>query len=459
MSSVLELPLLDDDDALLFGDGWDGGSLLLPSDEALGYDAGEASSVAPWRCLDSEHAAPCSRCAAPPADGAERSVELRGSAPGKKDGEKRLRALLARTPEWLSGAARDAAADAHARQPSATRMVAALRARHSAELRKADLLALCRHWRYASDVWGRKSDGRVPPPRKRPAETVLATVAAPAPAPFQLAASMGSEAQAVAAVQSLVQSRLQALVAESVRFFGDTEHSAALAAQLHVATPDVMPAVVAALRKKKTLGILARDTMERLAQLATQRHAAVQAALLTQRPADLASAAWLALASRTGEHAIMEPLLQGLQTMAALAVSPADTFGVQTGGTMVVFTGSDPHIAAAGRAALEQVRSLCERVCAVPRFDVRARAQIAAMESILSQFKAGASYESYLQVCGILLSQLVGQTVANRGCMASHVDLLSAAERQLRSRVHLEELPVAVTVPHGAGGGALALAR
>ena len=84
----------------------------------------------------------------------------------------------------------------------------------------------------------------------------------------------------------------------------------------------------------------------------------MQAALLTQRPADLASAAWLALAGRTGEHAaIMEPLLQGLQAMAAMAVSPADTFGVQTDASMVVFTGSDPHIAASGRAALEHVRS------------------------------------------------------------------------------------------------------
>jgi hypothetical protein len=325
MSSAL-LPLLDDDDDALFGDGWDDGSLLLPSDDALlRCDAGgEASSVAPWRCLDGEHAAPCARCAAPPAAGADRSVELRGSAPGKKDGEKRLRALLARTPEWLSGAARDAAADAHALQPGAARLVAALRARHSAELRKADLLALCRHWRYASDVWGRKSDGRVPPPRRRPAETALAP--ALAAAPLQLAAKMGSEAQAVAAAQALVKSRLQALVADSVRGFSNTEHSAALAAQLHRASPEVMPAVAAALRKKKTLGTLARDTMERLTQLATQRHA---------------------------------------------------------------------------------------------------------VESILSQFKAGASYKAYLQVCGILLSQLVGQTVANKTCLAAHVELLAEAEQQL----------------------------
>ena len=49
-------------------------------------------------------------------------------------------------------------------------------------------------------------------------------------------------------------------------------------------------------------------------------------------------------------------------------------------------------------------------------------------------------------MCGILLSQLVGQTVANRGYMASHVDLLSAAEQQLCSRVHLAELPEAFTM-------------
>ena len=80
------------------------------------------------------------------------------------------------------------------------------------------------------------------------------------------------------------------------------------------------------------------------------------------------------------------------------------------------------------------------------------------MESLLSQFKAGASYESYLQVCGILLSQVVGQTVANRSCLASHVELLAAAEQQLLARVRLEELPQAVVVPPGAGGAALTVA-
>ena len=73
------------------------------------------------------------------------------------------------------------------------------------------------------------------------------------------------------------------------------------------------------------------------------------------------------------------------------------------------------------------------------------------MESILSQFKAGASYKAYLQVCGILLSQLVGQTVANKTCLAAHVELLAEAEQQLCARVRLEELPEAVVVPRGAG--------
>ena len=62
-------------------------------------------------------------------------------------------------------------------------------------------------------------------------------------------------------------------------------------------------------------------------------------------------------------------------------------------------------------------------------------------------------------MCGLLLSQLIGQTVANRGCMVSHVELLSSAEQQLCSRVRLEELPEAVVVPQSTDRTKLALSR
>ena len=68
------------------------------------------------------------------------------------------------------------------------------------------------------------------------------------------------------------------------------------------------------------------------------------------------------------------------------------------------------------------------------------------MESILGQFKL-ASFESYLKVCGFLLSQTLGQTVSIGQALGSHLELLTAAEAELRARVCLEELPEAVLVP------------
>ena len=52
----------------------------------------------------------------------------------------------------------------------------------------------------------------------------------------------------------------------------------------------------------------------------------------------------------------MSTTISGLTRLAAMASSPADAYGVPTDGTMVVVTGSDPHLASAGRAALEQAR-------------------------------------------------------------------------------------------------------
>ena len=155
-------------------------------------------------------------------------------------------------------------------------------------------------------------------------------------------------------------SRLQSLAADSVRSFANTAGSEALVAQLRSAPPPLMPAVAASLRTKLALSVRARDTMARLAASASHKHAAVQAALVTQRPADLGAAAWLALAGR-GEPSMLETLLTPLTAMATMACTKADTFGVLSGGEMLLYSGSDPNLAAAGRAALEQARS---RSCA-----------------------------------------------------------------------------------------------
>jgi len=104
----------------------------------------------PWRCLDSTHRAPCEHCCEPPWSDLA-AIELVHCRRRKTSGEKVLRAGLGRSPEWRDAAAREAAAVAlSASAPAAAR---ALHERDLSLLRKADLLALCCHWRYLSDAW------------------------------------------------------------------------------------------------------------------------------------------------------------------------------------------------------------------------------------------------------------------------------------------------------------------
>lgn len=93
-------------------------------------------------------------CAQAPAQDEEAGTEL--FARDGKTGEKRLRALLTRTPEWNSPAIRDQAAIALLAErgtPTGIAAADALRKRESGRLRKCDLLFLARRWRYRSDVW------------------------------------------------------------------------------------------------------------------------------------------------------------------------------------------------------------------------------------------------------------------------------------------------------------------
>jgi len=93
----------------------------------------------------------------------EGDFELLGEQ-GKKNGEKRLRRLFARTSEWNSAAARSELAsslEARAAKSSgemATRLrnvAEIVRAKRSASLGKRDLLLCSRAWGYSSDVWYR----------------------------------------------------------------------------------------------------------------------------------------------------------------------------------------------------------------------------------------------------------------------------------------------------------------
>jgi hypothetical protein len=72
-------------------------------------------------------------------------------------GEKLLRRLLLACPEWSDARAREAAAAAAEAEGDAA-TVACVRARSSPALRKASMIALCRHWRYKCDVFKPESE-------------------------------------------------------------------------------------------------------------------------------------------------------------------------------------------------------------------------------------------------------------------------------------------------------------
>jgi hypothetical protein len=78
--------------------------------------------------------------------------------PGRKNGEKLLRAALINCDEWRDPAARQVAAQA-AQQEGLQDLAATLLAKDSSRLRKSQFLWLCRHWGYASRFWQRKHTG------------------------------------------------------------------------------------------------------------------------------------------------------------------------------------------------------------------------------------------------------------------------------------------------------------
>ena len=78
--------------------------------------------------------------------------------PGRKNGEKLLRAALINCDEWRDPKARQVAAKA-AEQEGLQDLAATLLAKDSSRLRKSQFLWLCRHWGYASRFWQRKHSG------------------------------------------------------------------------------------------------------------------------------------------------------------------------------------------------------------------------------------------------------------------------------------------------------------
>ena len=184
------------DDSGLFGQLFPGATLSadfdLPERADPPSSAGDAGGVA-LRCVDSSHAAGCTRCRPPPSEADESDYQLRAGEVGgaaTKDGRpgtsavKLLRSLLLLTPEWCSLATRTATARAEEAVGDPTGLAVLLLKKQSNTLRKEHLLRLCRAWGYASDLWQLRGDftrkKRRPPP-SRPAS--------PAPVPRPLSST------------------------------------------------------------------------------------------------------------------------------------------------------------------------------------------------------------------------------------------------------------------------------
>ena len=123
----------------------------------------------------------------------------------QKNGEKRLRALLAKTKQWNSKAEREqlaalmearaaAAAPGSASAASLQRLASALRAKRSAMLAKSHLMTCARAWGYSSDVWFRH--GRATRARLEREALAATQATAQAAAPAEEEEATGAEAVA-----------------------------------------------------------------------------------------------------------------------------------------------------------------------------------------------------------------------------------------------------------------------
>jgi hypothetical protein len=155
----------DEGDAEDVDDDSEGLALLPPGAEA---------DALTWRCLEPQHGGACGACVPPPPTGvavrlhaphggaaaaAAAAAAAPPAAPGcrprRRSGAKLLRAALCRTAEWQHAATRARAADVltSAGAAAAAGVVAALRERNRDALTAEGMLALCRLWRYRSDLW------------------------------------------------------------------------------------------------------------------------------------------------------------------------------------------------------------------------------------------------------------------------------------------------------------------
>ena len=365
------------------------------------------------RCLDASHLQPCSQCTPPPADVELDDFELRSDTVGKRNGERRLRSLLSRTPEWCSLEERTRVAELCEGQPAFARLAASLRARQSAELRKGDLLKLCRMWNYRSHIWRRKKDGALARP----------TAAAPPPPPPAPPQASQPVAASLHAVHELVGGWMGARAKSSVECFGNTQHTQYYHAILRRGIwPMAVPFALAAATRKKGNASLVSGELRTVSE-ALGRLVALLRGIQGQLSGDGAGApAWLAVSANQEVEELCnqgEACIRRVRTVCGMAMRPADPVPADLLAALTAdaaqaadvrdlghISNGDPHCAMGGRNAVE----LCTH-----------------LSSTLTQLRRDATFTDFLEGSCLLLTMLQVQADGLAAGVEAHLAILDDA--------------------------------
>ena len=381
--------------------------------------AGGSSASRPLRCLDSSHLQPCGLCTAVPEEeeGGATAVELVGVA-GKKNGEKRLRSYLSRTPEWLNPQRRAQAADcAEPGGEQWARLVASLRNRRAVDLRKADLLFLCRLWGYRSDIWrSRRGRGAVQNTLAVAPPTQRQTAVLPAPS-----WGLQTAADTVAKIRVPAQ--------RSAESFGTLAMTQLLLQLEDQAPAHVKPGLLGFMRGKLERTTYARDETARMGAELRVLHTNLQMQLMQLPPHQAQQVAWRQLA---GEEPPIEPVLRTLRQLCKMAVGRSEELLLPAGDVECV-SGLQcalvPQPAAGGGTPMVAV------YCGDPNFRAGGEHALEVLACIGCSLASATllSYGAYLETVSALTGVLIGQCAGISAGLDRHVVLLNSALQASRA--------------------------
>ena len=388
-----------------------------------------SASGRPLRCLDTSHMQPCALCTAVPEEeeGGATACELVGLA-GKKNGEKRLRSYLSRTPEWLNPQRRAHAADcAEPAGEQWSRLVASLRNRRAVDLRKADLLFLCRLWGYKSDIWRlRRQQARGAAAQSGLVQNTLAL------APQQ---QLQPPAQLLAAPAWGLQTatdnvaRIRVPAQRSAEAFGQVVMTQCLLRLAEQAPPHVKVGLLGFVREKLEKTTYARDETARMGAELRVLHATLQMQLMSLQPQDAQQVAWRKLA---GEEPPIEPVLRTLRTLCKMAVARSEELLLPQGDAAAV-SGLQYTLVPQPVAADET--QMVAVYCGDPNFRAGGEHALEVLACVGCSLSSASlmSYGAYLETVSALTGVLIGQCAGISNGLDRHVVIMQVALQSSRA--------------------------